>query len=384
MDRVELVLAGVIALIAVAAMLELLWGYLGIPSLADVPPATGQDLPLVSVVVAARDEARHIRAAVTSLLAQDYPHIELVMVDDRSTDETTAILADIARADPRLHVVRIDDLPDGWLGKNHALHVGARGAQGELLLFTDADVILAPDAVARSVRLMRIEACDHLAIGPELVVPTWPLALVVNYFMMWFLLWLRPWHARNPRSKRFIGIGAFNLVRATAYRAVGGHERIALRPDDDIMLGKLLKSAGHSQLLGDAAGAVRVEWYATLGEMVRGLRKNAFAGLQYSVLLSLGGLAGTLALGVWPFVAVWVTDGAVRLLYAATAIAQMIGYTGAALAKRSRPWLAPLYPVAALIFAWIVGAAVVRTLLRRGIEWRGTFYSLDELRANRL
>jgi glycosyltransferase involved in cell wall biosynthesis len=379
----SLLLAGALALVAVTALAQLIWGHLHIPSLADVPPA----LPggrRVSIVVAARNEERHVEAAVRSLLAQHYDNIELVVVDDRSTDSTPAVLQALARSDTRLRVVRVDELPGGWLGKNHALHVGAQGASGELLLFIDADVVLQPDALARAVRLLELKHADHLAMAPALIVPTWPLALVVNYFMMWFLLYLKPWKAADPKSRKFIGIGAFNLVRASAFRAVGGFTRIALRPDDDIMLGKLLKQGGHRQLLAAGEQVAAVEWYPSLGEMARGFRKNAFAGLHYSLAMVVGTVAGNLLLAVWPFLALWLRDGPERWLYLVAALAQVLAYGGAALARRDRPWIAVLYPVASLLFLGILIAAVARTLRRGGIEWRGTFYPLAALRANRV
>lgn len=383
MDTLRLTLAAALAIFAVAAVLQLAWGYLNIPSLKDVPPASGTGAK-VSIVVAARDEERHIDAAVRSLLSQSFHDYELIVVDDRSTDGTAAILDALSQANPRLRVVTVRELPPGWLGKNHALHTGAAAAAGELLLFADADVILRPHALSRAVRLLDLERADHLAVAPDLVLPTWPLALVVNYFMMWFLLWLRPWRARDPRSAAFIGIGAFNLVRGTALKAVGGQSRIALRPDDDIMLGKLLKRHGYRQIVAAADGEVAVEWYRSLGELARGFRKNAYAGMQYSAWLTMGTVVGNLVLAVLPFVAMWLSVGPERLFWATAAAAQVVAYAGAALAQRTRPWLALLYPLAAIVFCAILGAAVLRTLRRRGIEWRGTFYSLDQLRANRL
>ena len=384
MDMLGLALAGALAATAIGVLLLLVWGGLNIPRVSDAPSTRLEGAPRVSVVVAARDEERHLEPALHAWLALDYPDYELIVVDDRSTDRTPEILEVIGARDPRLHVARIDRLPDGWLGKNHALHVGAQAASGALLLFTDADVILEPDALSRAVRLLRAERAEHLAVAPDMVAPTWPLALTVNYFMMWFLLWLRPWRARDAASPAFIGIGAFNLVDAAAYRAAGGHAAIALRPDDDIMLGKLLKRRGRRQLLASGAGLLRVEWYRTLPEMERGLRKNTFAGLRYSVPLSVAALAGNLLLGVWPFVAVWMTSGAERSLYATAALTLMLAYAGPAIAQRSRPWLALLYPVAALTFGWIMASGVLRTLARGGIEWRGTFYPLAALRSNRI
>jgi len=385
MHWIELVAATALALAAVGALAQLAWGYLAMPSLADVPPlAHPAGAPGVSIIVAARDEERHIEPAVRSLLRQSYPNVELIVVDDRSTDRTPELLARLVLEQPHLQVVRIDELPDGWLGKNHALHTGAARATGELLLFADGDVMLRPDALSRAVRLLRAARVDHLAVAPDVHTPTAPLALVVNYFMMWFLLYLRPWRARNPRSRAYIGIGAFNLVRASAYESVGGHSRIALRPDDDLMLGKILKSSGKRQLIASGDGEVSVEWYQSLGELARGFRKNAFAGLHYSITLTLGALVAQFAFGVWPFVAVVTTHGAVRVCYIVAVLAQVAAYAGAALVQRTRPWLALFYPVAALLFAGILAAAVGRTLRRGGIEWRGTRYRLDQLRANRV
>ena len=381
-ETVRFILAGSLALVAVVALVQLWWGYLNIPSLRDSPPAsTG---PRVSIVVAARDEERHVRSAIESLLRQSYPDLELIAVNDRSTDATGAILDGIAGTDARLRVVHIRDLPDGWLGKTHAMQAGAGTATGEILIFADGDVVLAPDAVARAARLFTALELDHLAVAPDMRLPSWPLALVVNYFMMWVLLWLRPWRASNPRSSAFIGIGAFNMVRASAFRSVEGFRRIALRPDDDIMLGKLLKQHHHRQMLASADGAAHVEWYRTLGELARGFRKNAFAGLHYSLLLVAWAIVGNLLLGVWPFVAIWLTTGVERWLYVGAAVCQVLAYAGGAYAGRTRPWLAVLYPAAALLFVWIIAAAVGRTLRYRGIEWRGTFYSLDRLRENRI
>lgn len=379
----SLPLAAVLAAIAVVALAQLWWGRLNIPSLRDVPPARA-GAPRVSVIVAARNEERHVEAAARAFLALDYPDFELLVVDDRSTDATSAILARVAAEDARLRVVRVDALPDGWLGKNHALHHGASVASGALLLFCDADVVLRPDALARAVRLLELRTADHLAMAPDFVLPTWPLSIVVHYFMMWFLLWLKPWKAQDPESTAFIGIGAFNLVRASAFRAIGGFARIPLRPDDDIMLGKTLKGAGFRQMLATGEGLGAVEWYRSLGELARGFRKNAFAGLGYNVPLVIGAVLGNIALGVWPFIGVWLETGAARWLYATAAVAQLVAYAGPSGSRRDRPWSVVLYPVAAVLFVGILVAAVARTLRRGGIEWRDTFYSLSSLRENRV
>jgi glycosyltransferase involved in cell wall biosynthesis len=376
------IVAAGFALSAVATLLVLIGGYRRVPQLRDVPPAT-PPVPGVSIVIAARDEERHIEPAVRALLALDYPDYELIVVNDRSVDRTPDILAAVAREDARLQVVTVRDLPAGWLGKNHALQLGASRARKELLLFADGDVIFSKKALLKAVELLRRENADDLTIGPELLLPSAPLALAINYIFMYGVIALRPWKTSDPESTASAGIGAFNLMRASIYEAIGKHERIRLRPDDDLMLGKLIKRAGYRQIVAIGIDELRIEWYRTLGEAARGFRKNSFAALGYSLPAAIAAVLLNIV-GVWPFIAVFTTDGVVQALYATTALVWITALVYHGTVQRLRPWLAPLYPVAALIAAWIIGAAVSRTLLRGGIEWRGTFYPLAELRKNRV
>ena len=379
---VPVLLAAGFALAAVVTLAVLLFGYSRVPLLRDVRPASGP-LPGVSIVIAARDEERHLDAAVRSLLALDYPDYELIVVDDRSTDRTPTILATIARESPQLRIVTVTELPAGWLGKNHALQLGASSASKELILFADGDVIMGPTSLRKAVHLFQRAAADNLTIAPELLLPSIPLTLVINYGFMYGALVLRPWQTDNPKSSASTGIGAFNLLRASAYQAIGRHDRIRLRPDDDLMLGKLIKRGGFRQLVALGLDEIRIEWYRTLREAAHGFRKNSFAALGYSIPAAIGAVLLNLV-GVWPWLAVWTTTGAERALYAVTLVAWMTAFIYHGARQRLRPWLAPFYPIAALISAYIIFAAVGRTLLRGGIEWRGTFYPLAELRKNRV
>jgi cellulose synthase/poly-beta-1,6-N-acetylglucosamine synthase-like glycosyltransferase len=210
---------------------------------APVPTAW----PRVSLVLAARNEGATIGAAVPTMLALDYPALELIAVNDRSEDDTGAVLDRLAAADPRLRVVHLRELPAGWMGKNHALHTGAEQAAGEWILFTDADIHFAPDALRRAVAYARAQAIDHLAAVPQLSEHGHLLGICVNAFSFAFTVGIRPWLIPDPRSPAHGGVGAFNLVRAATYRKLGGHQRLRLRPDDDIKLGKVMKGGGFSE-----------------------------------------------------------------------------------------------------------------------------------------
>src|SRR5215218_1760725 len=163
------------------------------------------DVPPLSIVVAARNEARGIEQAMRSLLSQDAPRLEVVAVDDRSDDATGAILDRFAEGEPRLRVVHVADLPPGWLGKNHALWLGAERAGGELLLFTDADVVMAPDTLRRAAAMMAAGGIDHLPAGMHVDMPGWLLKTFGVFFGLMFTVFSRPWKARDPRSRSHVG-----------------------------------------------------------------------------------------------------------------------------------------------------------------------------------
>lgn len=375
-----LYLAAFTALGVLATAVIFVRGALSIPDLAPTPPRTTG--PLVSVIFAAKDEGPHIEQALSSMLAQSYEKVEFIAVNDRSTDDTGAVLDRMAARDPRIRVIHLADLPAGWLGKNHALHIGAAKASGEYLLFTDADIVFDRNTIARAVPFMETRGIDHLTLGPELESPSPLLELAVTYFTLGFFLLFRPWKVHDPDRPEHVGVGAFNMVRTALYRGFGGHQRIALRPDDDIKLGRLVKLNGGRQVVANGIGIIRVRWYHTVMDLVRGLRKNTFAGMKYSVSLAIGAVLMQLVVNIWPFIAVFVTTGAVRWLNVASAAMLILLLAVVSAGSRGRVWIAIGYPIAAMIFVFILIDSTWRTLRRGGIEWRGTFYPLAALKAN--
>lgn len=367
-----------------AAFVELARGGRSLKQLHEVPPADPAATPSVSIVIAARNEERGIEPALRSVLGQRGERIEVIVVDDRSDDATGAILDRMAAEDPRLHVVHVTGLPAGWLGKNHALWLGAGAARGELLLFTDADVVMKPDTVLRAAGYLHAERLDHLTVAPRVIMPGALLRAFGVVFTIMFSFFTRPWKARDPRSRAHIGIGAFNLVRADTYRRIGTHRAIAMRPDDDLKLGKLVKKNGGAQEMVIGAELVSVEWYHSVREAVRGLRKNGFAGLDYRLWLVVLATVSHVIFFIWPFIAVFVTDGWTQVLYAVAVGILLLMYAGSAAAQGAPVWHAVLFPAASALFVLVVWNATLYALWNRGIEWRGTHYPLDELRANKV
>ncbi len=353
--------------------------------LAEVPlPPAGTPLPRVSVIAPARDEARNLDAALHTWRDLDYPDYEVIVVDDRSVDATPQILARAAADWPRLKVVTVAQLPERWLGKNHANHVAAARASGEWILFTDADILLAPDVLRRAVSHATALGIDHLVAGPEATMPGVLLRQFPVYFGLLFVTLTRPWKARDPRSDAHVGVGAFNLVRASAYRSIGGHERLRMRPDDDLKLGKVLKRAGFSQDFVVGRGLVRVEWYAGWRELQTGLMKNLYAGVDYRAGIVVLGIVANLLFLVWPAVALFVVHGAAWWLNLALyALAVWEGWWAARYFGTAR-WAGLAMPLYGLVGAWLMARALVLTHWRGGIVWRGTHYPLAWLRANDL
>jgi glycosyltransferase involved in cell wall biosynthesis len=382
LDLGLLLLAILTTLGLAAAFVDFATGHRRLRSLKNVTPA--DTCPPLSVIAAARNEARRIEVALTSLLHLDYPALEIIIVNDRSTDETGAILERLAGRYPRLRIKHILELPAGWLGKNHALYLGAAEASGSLLLFTDADVVFEPTTLRRAAALMEQDALDHLAAIPDVEVPGIALNAFVAAFGVFFSLYARPWKARDARSRFHIGIGAFNLIRADVYRAIGTHRAIAMRPDDDMKLGKLVKKQGFRQEAVYGRDFITVEWYASLGEAVDGLMKNAFAGVNYSLLAVTGSTAALFLTDVWPFLALVATHGATRALNGlSVALIVLIFWTSAHYGG-ARLRYALAFPAAALLFAYIMWRSALLAVIRGSVTWRGTAYPLAEMRANRV
>ncbi|MDE3136522.1 MAG: glycosyltransferase [Acidobacteriota bacterium] len=353
----------------------------GIPRLGDFAPETGEPHTLVSILVAARNEASNLPRALPTLMAHEGANFEVVAVDDRSDDATGAILDDFAARDPRLHVVHIHDLPAGWLGKPHALQTAYEKSSGEWLLFTDADVRFHPEAVARALRMVRERNLDHLTLVAALDMHGFWEHTALSYIALAFLLGIRPWLVDKPAAGSYMGIGAFQMVRRSAYEAAGEHKRLAMEVVDDMKLGKMVKRAGFRSNVGFAEGYVRLRWQEGLRNITRGLTKNMFAGMSFHVWKAVGTFFAVLILSVLPFVALAFTHGLTFWLAVAASIGAIV-FNAAVLrgSGAESPVYGIAHPVGALVFAWIAIRSMVVTLWRGGIVWRDTFYPLDELR----
>ena len=356
--------------------------------------------PSLSVVVTARDEAEGIEATVRRLLAQRYPGLRIVVVDDRSSDGTAAIL-DRLQAETgrdRLEVIHNRELPPGWLGKCHACHLGAARSSGEWILFMDGDVeLVSEELLARVILLAATARLDHVAVIPDQRPLSSLQQAFVTAFAQIYLLAARVYEMDRDRTRGGAGIGAFNLVRRSAYDRIGGHALVKMDPADDYKLGRLLKESGARQRMFDGVGLVRCPWHRGTLNVARGLEKNLFSGVDYSLVeLSLFSLAalilvfGPLALSAAGLFASIASGRSLPAALACLPLALQAFLIGAGFRMQARrhgggsSLPALLYPVAALLLLGAAWNSAIRTLARGGVRWRDTFYSLEELRAGRV
>jgi glycosyltransferase involved in cell wall biosynthesis len=375
-----LILCGLIASFWVFYGLHIAYGALRLPIIRDIAPAIDADCPRISILLAARDEEEKLPTALATLMEIDYPHLEVVAVDDRSRDATGRILDDFAALHPRLRVVHVSDLPPGWLGKPHALQKAYEAATGEWLLFTDADVRFKPDVVRRSIALAKQQGLDHLSLLCDVeMVGFWEKALI-TFFVSVFHLATNPRRVGNAHSPFYVGIGAFQLVKRSAYEASGTHRRLAMEVIDDMKLGKLIKRAGFRSGVGIAQDTVVVRWHNGLSNLIRGVTKNFFAGFGYNLGFVAVGITGLLLLNVAPLLGLVFGHGWIRI-FAAIAFAVSLGfYGGAAVSMRVSPLYCLTYPMGAILLSYMLVRSAAVTIRQGGIVWRDTFYPLDQLK----
>jgi glycosyltransferase involved in cell wall biosynthesis len=345
----------------------------------------------LSVIVPARDEGAAVAAGLRSLLGSKGVAVEVIAVDDRSTDETGSVMDALQReareAPVRYVVEHVRELPAGWLGKPHAMARGAALATGEWLLFTDADVVFAEDALVRALTWVEREGADHLVVVPTVVARSAGERMMLPFLYVLAIWGPRMWRVADARSRDAVGVGAFNLMRRSAYDAVGGWERLRMEVIEDLRMGHVIKQAGFRSGVAVGRDLVRIRWAHGAGGVVGNLTKNVFAAFRFRIGLMMAGTAATAVLCLLPFAGlamgvmwqrVWLWPSLVSLAALAALYWRYRRFADPNDASTVL-WL-PTFPLAALLFVYAMVQSTVLTLARGGVVWRGTFYPLGELR----
>jgi len=358
----------------------------GVPTIADIASPEWDCKPDVNVnrlaiVVPACNEEDSIEQGLRRLIALDYPNCQVIAVNDRSSDRTGAMMDTVAAcSNGRLKVIHITELPAGWLGKVHAMWSAARQSNSDWILFTDADVMFRPDCLRRAIAYAQAERADHVVLLPKIIMKRAGEKMMVGFFQLLFVFGHRPWKVADPKAKDHIGVGAFNLVRRSAYEAIGTYEALKFEVVDDMKLGKVIKNSGFRQRVVFGDDLIEIRWAKGARGVVNNLTKNFFAVMSFQAWRAVGGSVAMAILNLLPFWGTFFAPGWARIPYAVTLASMFLLYAGIWRKVEISPWYFLLHPVSTLLFIYTMMRSMIVTLRNGGVEWRGTFYPLEELR----
>lgn len=339
------------------------------------------DAPRVSIIVPIHNEAQKLEAALGSMCELDYPNFEVIAVNDRSTDDSLEIMQRLKAKHCNLKLLTIEHLPQDWLGKTHALQQGLNVANGELILFTDADVRYEASLLCRAVRLMQQQRLDHLTLAPFMLLTHWFMKLFIPFQIYCMLISIRPWQSNNDDPKQSIGIGAFNLVTRQALNTIGELTALRLNPVDDIGLARLLKKQAARQAYADPEKLLSISWYDSFKQAAIGLEKNTLAFFEYSYVKC---MLMFVAYGIFfylPWLALFFMTPIIALLSLANIFLIVMCLTSAYQKYRLPIALALGYPFIAFFPLYVGVRSVFLCWFRGGIVWGNQFYSIERLKA---
>lgn len=350
----------------------------------SLPTESDSEHPLVSVICPARDEADELESAMRSRLADPSTDMEFILVDDRSTDTTGTIMDRLAQEDPRVRVLHLTDLPDGWLGKVHAQHKAMELAEGEWILFSDADVHLKPGLVSSAMAWARDQDADHVALIPRITEGPLLMRMCLAMMMIVLVAATKLWKANDDEADRAMGVGAFNLVKRSSLEKAGGMAPLRMEIADDVGLGTIIRESGGRSRLGVANDRLSVVWYRSTRDFLQGMEKGAAKARGRTGLLfrSLMILVVTLILLI-PFgmLPLW------SLLPKTVCILALIGCliaiaTGIISALRfSLPWIwTSILPISLLLTLFVGQRSFWLAIVRGDVRWRGDTHTLDSAR----
>jgi chlorobactene glucosyltransferase len=348
------------------------------------PPAS----PLISVCIPARNEERNISACVEAVLKQDYPNLEVIVLDDRSTDATFRILTDLAARDSRLRPIGGSDLPPGWAGKPHALHQASAAARGEWLCFIDADTFLQPSALSSTyVKALETDADMFTIMTFQILGSFWE-RTVMPLVMTALSVGFSPRKVNNPKRKDAIANGQFILIKRSVYDAIGGHASVKDSIVEDKAISQQVKWNGYRLIVADGTKVAQTRMYTSLSEMWEGWTKNIYLGLRDQAgLLWLGAFGAFLAFMASLFLPLWPLLGIIGYLkggggMALTVTAEALALWAylivvrAQIARRMNisRWYALTTPLGAGVFAAMMLASTWKVISGKGVTWKGRTY----------
>lgn len=371
------------ALIVISWLHSQAWLTIGTP-----PVRRPQGGPQVSIIVPARNEEKNIRRCVEALLAQDYPSFEVLVLDDRSTDATPAILAELSARDTRLVLMLGSELAAGWAGKPHALYQASLTAAGDWLLFVDADTFLTPNALSASMASASKNGADLYTVMTEQIMGSFWEKTVMPLVMTALSVGFSPSKVNDPSTRDAIANGQYILIKRSVYDAIGGHEKLHNQIVEDKAISEQVKWNGYRLIVADGRGVAKTRMYTSLAQMWEGWTKNIYLGLSDRPgLLLLGVFGAFLAsmaavfMPLWPLLGLgWYINGGgwmaavvsieallvwASILFYRSRVARLMGISG---------WYALTTPLGAGVFAAMMFSSAWKVLSGQGVTWKGRTY----------
>ena len=364
------------------------------------PESTRTDTPMISVCIPARNEERNIRTCVGAALAQDYPNLEVIVLDDRSTDKTSEILHELIMKSgsslpylhkrvPALHIIDGSDLPEGWAGKPHALYQAAAAAHGDWLCFIDADTFLSPTALSSCLAKAIETKADMFTIMTFQIMGSFWEKVVMPLVMTALSVGFSPRKVNDPDRRDAIANGQFILIRRSVYEAIGGHKSVRDQIVEDKAISEQVTWNGHRLIVADGQAVAKTRMYTSLPEMWEGWTKNIYLGLRdQKGLLYLGVFGAAVALIAALFLPIWPLLGIAWLLndggwMAGIVLLESLVFWGYLIKTRARvarsmdisPWYALTTPLGAAVFAAMMITSAFRVISGKGVTWKGRLYA---------
>jgi glycosyltransferase involved in cell wall biosynthesis len=336
--------------------------------------------PLVSVILVAKNEAHRIEQSIVSLLNQNYKKLEIVVVNDRSTDQTGAILQTISQQHQNVKTIEIIQHEPNWLGKLYAMYQGAKIAKGEWLLFSDGDVIYEPATISSAMHYVLNSNLDNLTLTPRMISKDLLLDVSISAGTIAFYLDQKPWHAINPTSEYFAGVGAFNLLRRKDYFEIDGHQSFASCVLDDLKLGQQLKRNGCKQKCLDGTEFIRLNWYTSSWDMVLGIEKNGFAFCRFSWLRLISRTLLGFVIYLLPLLVLFSSNKFIQLGGLACILVTLKLYYCYSKRRKISYWQMLIYPYGIILGTIACWRSAIKIMVNKGIYWRNSFYPIENLK----